>query len=399
MIMLGIIITMATASLLYKKHWGYINTKIYDDVGKLVFLVILFIAFTHLSDGAAECSSQDVADSVERKLQSTLVNLTRNQAQVDELLAPVSSFLQAALLKQVLAEYGINPTNTTSNSDPQLNQIREAIVRIDNTLNQILRKLNMTSIDSNGYSPSSLLHSCEEIKTQFPNSPSGYYTIIDGTGHARHVYCQMEQVCGSSSGWTRVAYLNMSDPTEECPSGFRLYNQNGVRACGRPVTSGGSCLSVRFPSYSISYSQACGRVYGYQKGSPDAFWGRSRVNSNGNYVDGISITSGSSRKHLWAYVAGHQENFIHSSGQYECPCSTGSTQHPPSAVGHDYFCESGVPGHYNLNTFYSNDRLWDGEQCGVIERGCCRASGLPWFHKTLPSPTNDYIELRLITDW
>ena len=52
------------------------------------------------------------------------------------------------------------------------------------------------------------------------------------------------------------------------------------------------------------------------------------VNSNGNYVDGISITSGSSRKHLWAYVAGHQENFIHSSGQYECPCSTGSTQHP-----------------------------------------------------------------------
>ena len=37
---------------------------------------------------------------------------------------------------------------------------------------------------------------------------------------------------------------SMSDPTEECPSGFRLYNQNGVRACGRPVTSGGSCLSV-----------------------------------------------------------------------------------------------------------------------------------------------------------
>ena len=184
-------------------------------LGKLVFLVILFIAFTHLSDGAAECSSQDVADSVERKLQSTLVNLTRNQAQVDELLAPVSSFLQAALLKQVLAEYGINPTNTTSNSDPQLNQIREAIVRIESnqqqivsTQNQILRKLNMLT-NSSGYSPSSLLHSCEEIKTRFPNSPSDYYTIIDGTGHARHVYCQMEQVCGSSSGWTRVAYLNV----------------------------------------------------------------------------------------------------------------------------------------------------------------------------------------------
>ena len=128
---------------------------------KLAFFSILFLA-AHLSDGAAECSSQDVADSVERKLQSTLVNLTRNQAQVDELLAPVSSFLQAALLKQVLAEYGINPTNTTSNSDPQLNQIREAIVRIesnqqqiDNTLKQILRKLKMFSC-----SPATYVHKC-----------------------------------------------------------------------------------------------------------------------------------------------------------------------------------------------------------------------------------------------
>ena len=360
---------------------------------------MLILVFLQSAVNAAGCSSEDVADSVERRLQDTLVNLTRNQAQVDELLAPVSTFLQVALLKQVLAEHGINPTNTTSNSDPQLNQIREAIVRIDNTLNQILRKLNMTSTDSNGYSPSSLLHSCEEIKTQFPNSPSDYYTIIDGTGHARHVYCQMEQVCGSSSGWTRVAYLNMSDPTEECPSGFRLYDQNGVRACGRPVTSGGSCLSVRFPSFSISYSQVCGRVYGYQKGSPDAFWrGRnSQVNANGNYVDGISITRGSPRKHLWTYAAGVQENFL-TGPDVACPCSTGSRQHPPLAVGNDYFCESGVPGHFDVNTFYSNDRLWDGEQCGVIERGCCRASGLPWFHKTLLSPTSDYIELRLCCD-
>ena len=363
----------------------------------LTKLVLLFIAITQLTDGAHdECSSQNVADSVERRLHSTLVNLTRNQAQVDELLAPVSSFLQAALLKQVLAEYGVNPTNTTTKSDPQLNQIREAIVRIDNTLNQILRKLNMTSTDTNGYSPPSLLlSSCEEIKAQFSNSPSGYYTIIDGTGHARHVYCQMEQVCGSSSGWTRMAYLNMSDPTEECPSGFRLYSQNGVRACGRPVTSGGSCQSLHFSSYSISYSQVCGRVYGYQKGNPDGFWrDNNQVNINNNYVDGISITRGSLRKHVWSYVAGVQENSISGNGNYDCPCSTGSIQQRPPAVGNDYFCESGNSGLSNPNTFF-NDRLWDGEQCGAIERRCCNAPGLPWFHKTLSSPTSDYIELRL----
>ena len=59
-----------------------------------------------------------------------------------------------------------------------------------------------------------------------------------------------------------------------------------------------------------------------------------------------------------------------------------------------YFCESGCPGHHDLTTFHT-DRLWDGEQCGAIEGGCCRAPSLPWFHKTLSTPTSDYIELRV----
>ena len=191
--------------------------------------------------------------------------------------APVSEFLQAALLKQLQTEYIANLTNTSCMNiiSPQLIQIQNAILKIDNTLKQILQKLNMSN-DSNGYPPSSLLHPCEEIKTQYPSNLLDYYAIIDGTGHACHVYCEMGQVCGSS-GWTRMAYLNMSDPTEECPSGFRLYSQNGVRACGRPVTSGGSCLSVRFPSYNISCSKVCGQVYGYQKGSPDAFWQNTNI--------------------------------------------------------------------------------------------------------------------------
>ena len=62
-----------------------------------------------------------------------------------------------------------------------------------------------------------------------------------------------------------MGYLNMTDPNEQCSPGFRLYEKNGVRACGR-YTSG--CLSVTYPSHDISYSQVCGRVIGYQQGSP-----------------------------------------------------------------------------------------------------------------------------------
>ena len=34
-----------------------------------------------------------------------------------------------------------------------------------------------------------------------------------------------------------IAYLDMTDFTENCPSGFRLYQSGRVRACGRPTTS------------------------------------------------------------------------------------------------------------------------------------------------------------------
>ena len=160
----------------------------------------LVLLIPQLSAGGT-CSSQDVADSVDQRIRGTLANFTKNYAQIDELLAPVSTFLQATLIKQVLAEYGINPTNTTCKSNEilerQLNQIREAILRVESnygqsiaqinkTLKQILQKLNM-STDSNGYPPSSLLHSCEEIKTQYPNSLSDYYMIINGSEHTRHV--------------------------------------------------------------------------------------------------------------------------------------------------------------------------------------------------------------------
>ena len=200
---------------------------------------------------------------------------------------------------------------------------------------------------------------------------------------------EMEQVCGSS-GWMRVAYLNMTDPSEECPRGFRLYNQNGVRACGRPASSSGGCQSsVQFPTYGVPYSEVCGRVTGYQYYSPDAF-NSPNVGINSFYVDGVSLTHGSPRKHIWSFAACIQENLQHSSN---CPCSPGSTQIPPAFVGNDYFCESGCSGHFQQRLY--PDPLWDGEGCGSLETVCCQAAGLPWFHKRLSAPTSDNIEMRI----
>ena len=123
--------------------------------------------------------------------------------------------------------------------------------------------------------------SCQDLFKHNPLLPSGKYWL-QTTGDDRfEAYCDMEGTnCDDSGGWMRVGYLDMSDQDTECPSGFRpisKYNSKNelVRACGR-YTSG--CKSVTF-SPLISYTQVCGRVTGYQQGSPDAFKN-----------DGISIT-------------------------------------------------------------------------------------------------------------
>uniref|UniRef100_A0A1X7U3C4 Fibrinogen C-terminal domain-containing protein n=1 Tax=Amphimedon queenslandica TaxID=400682 RepID=A0A1X7U3C4_AMPQE len=61
--------------------------------------------------------------------------------------------------------------------------------------------------------------SCKEIKERQPLSPSGYYILmaLNGDG-AYETYCNMGELCGSGGGWTRLAYLDMTDATQNCPS-------------------------------------------------------------------------------------------------------------------------------------------------------------------------------------
>ena len=237
-------------------------------------------------------------------------------------------------------------------------------------------------------SPLVLPTSCKQIQNQIPTSPSGYYVLASDFGSTNYTaYCNMGTLCGSGGGWTRLAYLDMSDATQNCPSGFRLYQSGGVRACGRPVTNSGSCVSVQFPSNGISYSQICGRVTGYQYKTTDAAV-RSDINSY--YVDGVSITRGSPRQHVWTFINGWSDSYDNS----HCNCN----QQPQAFIGNNYFCESGNPTD-DANQLFIADPLWDGQNCGSYESTCCSATGIPWFHRDYGSTTTtDYIELRVCGD-
>ena len=90
----------------------------------------------------------------------------------------------------------------------------------------------------------------------------------------------------------RVAELDMTNSSHQCPSSLRQLTDSGKRTCGINLSVGG-CNLVTFPVTS-GYSEVCGKIIGYQVGTPDTFGAtESRsIDSNYNYVDGVSLTHG-----------------------------------------------------------------------------------------------------------
>ena len=242
--------------------------------------------------------------------------------------------------------------------------------------------------DLNGCPPA------EEIQAARDSLRANVYDIL-----LQHVI----PMCGDGL-WHRVAFLNMSDPTQQCPSAWREYSSSGIRTCIRDQSDVGGCPGTVYNT-NRQYSRICGRVIGYQIGSPDAFASSQGMTIDQAYMDGISITRGVPRKHVWSYVAGMNEQGL-------CPSATcpinysyllrdGSSAQPPAFIGNNYYCESAYPGTidhcYLVNTFFPNDQLWDGQQCNN-EGTCCTGDGVntpPWFSVALSNPISDDIEVRI----
>ena len=207
--------------------------------------------------------------------------------------------------------------------------------------------------------------------------------------------------CGGP-GWRRIAYLNMSDPTQTCPQAWELIT-TPRRSCSRPSNAGSnSCYPALYFPQGGQYSQVCGRIIGYQKGQPGAFLLENLNRSqsiDGTYVDGVSLTYGAPRQHIWTF-ANALDEFPHINlYTSKCPCTNVTEIRPisvPTYIGNDYFCETGVPPgvSWRDSMFYADDPLWDGQGCGPLST-CCTFNNPPWFCRQLPQSTDAFLEIRL----
>ncbi len=203
-------------------------------------------------------------------------------------------------------------------------------------------------------------------------------------------YCRLDRGERNCS-FAKVAELDLSNNNTSCPSEFTLRVNNSVRtSCDSTRTSPtGGCTSVLYYT-NMTYSKVYGRITAYQYGFTNSF--QMFRNNRGNqtideaYVDGVSLTYGMPRQHIWTFAADRDKSISF------CPCGNNDVSIPPF-VGRDYFCDAGEA---DMNTL-STSRLWDGRGCDG-SYSCCSYNSPPWFYKQLPYPTSEPIELRVCTD-
>ena len=113
---------------------------------------------------------------------------------------------------------------------------------------------------------------------------------------------------------------------------------NGVRVCQRRASF--ACDTVNF-SVPVAYSNVCRCIIGYQIGTNDAFCPFQEVCGYHNprnlslprypsspradsiddvYVDGLSLTHGNPREHIWTFAVAFSGADGQQNPEYLCPC-------------------------------------------------------------------------------
>uniref|UniRef100_A0A1X7SX07 Fibrinogen C-terminal domain-containing protein n=1 Tax=Amphimedon queenslandica TaxID=400682 RepID=A0A1X7SX07_AMPQE len=252
----------------------------------IIFLLVAILVLNLISKDAASSNNAGLTNSGNTAINSNL------------------SLIQDTM-NNIIQQIMVHANNTNRSTDELLQLLNTSLIKDISiptaaAVNDVLLIVNELLEIQNGSSTQTV--SCKDIKTAHLNSSSGYYYV-----NSRKIYCNMGELCGQDGGWTRIAYLDMNDMSQNCPSGLQQLMTGGIRLCRRENSYGG-CRSNVFQTNGISYSQICGKVVGYQKGRPN---GVVSINKDINdaYIDGVSITRGSPRQHVWSYIAGLSSNW------------------------------------------------------------------------------------------
>ena len=327
--------------------------------------------------------NQNTSDDVEvlkKKISSTQESITKLNDRVELLTSNVIT-----LEKNVNEQLNKSRDNTTTKLQSLNNEVLEEIMNASNisltTINTLTDRL------VSGIQDLHTFDSCAAVPAFPIQFPSGMYNIRSGNSAMKQQYC-MFSCNGISGGWTRIAYLNTDENPISCPSEFEVRSADTTNPplCRRDSNIAG-CSSVIYPSNGTSYSQVCGSVRIHQQETPDGFQShkinipRNNQSVNQNYVDGVSLTHGTSpnRAHIWTYTA------VIKFGDDIDRCTI-CGRNKPFYIGTNFTCTA---GHCSAWPCGLNKAIWtNGLSC----------FGNETFYRQLSESTTDNIEMRVCRD-
>ena len=327
------------------------------------------------------------SNEIEQRLDSLRSNLNTETSQLED-QANNLTYIQGRLfvmkpevLKTISElEDGLKDSfnEASSNVSSKLENTRQQIsTEIFNTINATQGSMdNLATSVANSIQAKYEFESCININTFSLPFRTGEYLIRTSDNNVTRMNCTLYTCDGVSGGWKRVAYLDVNDSSASaCPNG--LQQIDSPLSCRRTATGGG-CSAV---TYAINDNYKCifGRINALQVGTPDGFQRHTLSRPatptiNDNYVDGVSLTHGSSpRTHIWTYIATAPS------------CTSCSTRFPAFLDSSQYTCDANSG--CMANQVCSN-LLWNGNEC----------VGTTTFYRQLPQPTSDDIDMRVCRD-
>ena len=216
-------------------------------------IIILSVEIAKLKDAMQDLSSQQALDSPDIRLQLQQIrsNISKNKAATNDVLENTNSSIVSI---ESLLHTSIGSLNSTLHSQTRqllaanttLEYYFEQLDEVNATLGAKLDQLNDSArlIYQQVANSGIFILSCNATSQQLS---SGYYWVRASNGSPVRVYCDMTRSCGNiTGGWTRVAELNMTDSSHQCPSGLTLRTESDpnivLRACVTASTAG--CVSI-----------------------------------------------------------------------------------------------------------------------------------------------------------
>ncbi len=181
-----------------------------------------------------------------------------------------------------------------------------------------------------------------------------------------------------SDEWTEIVNFDVANSSHNCPSPWTTVTSPS-RLC--TASSCNDSLVINVPT---TYSQIRGQIIGSVIGLCDAFtqFFNSNPSIEEGYLDGVSITHGHPRQHVWSFGAGRL--VLVTQGDVRVIILTLTLQdilRPLS--GTTISATDCITGYYGMARTVS---------------ACCTFNSPPWFNVTLPTSTSNDIEVRICID-